>query len=265
MIFKRQGTENSRIDNSSNWIVNNNLTVSGALQSFQTSLLATSSSVMDAKLGTIIGVSIPQFLTRNETTLPSSFVSSSLTSLGRQTNPLNITNNIDCIGTFNLSVSGNKIISLSGTTLAVNPNSSVSVTGICYHNGPVSSNIYYSQNISGQPLFTTNITWIGSKSYIPLQVLQPIMSSTTQFEDPQPVLQLGRPAKSFDTYAGSMIFNICKYDNSVGSINRLDTNIDYCNSSGTAFYPTLMSIRGDGNIGIGITNPTANLDIEPYW
>ena len=51
----------------------NNLTISGILQSFQTSLLSTSSSVIDAKLGTIIGVSIPQFLTRNETVLPNTF------------------------------------------------------------------------------------------------------------------------------------------------------------------------------------------------
>ena len=61
MIFKRQGTENSRIDNSGNWIINNNLTISGTLQCFQTFLLATS-SVMDGRIGTIIGVSIPQFL-----------------------------------------------------------------------------------------------------------------------------------------------------------------------------------------------------------
>ena len=49
-----------------NSVVSGNLTISGTLQSFQTSLLATS-SVMDGKVGTIIGVSIPQFLTRNET------------------------------------------------------------------------------------------------------------------------------------------------------------------------------------------------------
>ena len=55
----------------------NNLTISGTLQSFQTSLLSTSSSVMDGKIGTIIGVSIPQALTRNETILPNTFTSSS--------------------------------------------------------------------------------------------------------------------------------------------------------------------------------------------
>ena len=63
-------------------IINNNLTISGTLQSPMTSLLSVSSNIIDGKVGTIIGVSIPQFLTRNETTLPSSFINSSLTSLG---------------------------------------------------------------------------------------------------------------------------------------------------------------------------------------
>ena len=40
---------------------------------------------MYGKIGTIIGVSIPQILTRNETTLPSTFINSSLTSLGTLT------------------------------------------------------------------------------------------------------------------------------------------------------------------------------------
>ena len=39
----------------------NNLTISGALQSFQTSLLATSSSVMDGKIGTIIAFQFHNF------------------------------------------------------------------------------------------------------------------------------------------------------------------------------------------------------------
>ena len=54
-------------------IINNNLTISGTLQSPMTSLLSVSSNIIDGKVGTIIGVSIPQFLTRNETILPSSF------------------------------------------------------------------------------------------------------------------------------------------------------------------------------------------------
>ena len=54
-------------------IINNNLTISGTLQSPMTSLLTVSSNTIDGKVGTIIGVSIPQFLTRNETTLPNNF------------------------------------------------------------------------------------------------------------------------------------------------------------------------------------------------
>ena len=72
----------ANLDVNGTGLIRSNLTISGTLQSFQTSLLATSSSVIDGKVGTIIGVSIPQFITRNETTLPSSFTHSSLTSLG---------------------------------------------------------------------------------------------------------------------------------------------------------------------------------------
>ena len=66
---------NQKIDllGTTNFIFSNNLTISGILQSPKTDLLSVSSSVMDGKIGTIIGVSIPQALTRNETIVPSSF------------------------------------------------------------------------------------------------------------------------------------------------------------------------------------------------
>ena len=51
-----------------------NLTISSTLQAPVISLLGVSSSVMDGKVGTIIGVSISQFLTRNETIIPPSFL-----------------------------------------------------------------------------------------------------------------------------------------------------------------------------------------------
>ena len=62
------------MDNSTRLVsVYNNLTVSGTLQSPLTSLLSVSSGIIDGRVGTIIGVSIQQFLTRNETILPSTF------------------------------------------------------------------------------------------------------------------------------------------------------------------------------------------------
>ena len=67
--------------------MNNNLTISGTLQSPLTSLLSVSSNIIDGKVGTIIGVSIPNidarmnsivelrenYLTRNELILPCTF------------------------------------------------------------------------------------------------------------------------------------------------------------------------------------------------
>ena len=64
LIRDNTGNAVLEMDNSTRLVnVYNNLTVSGTLQSFQTSLLATS-SVMDGKIGTIIGVSIPQFFNK---------------------------------------------------------------------------------------------------------------------------------------------------------------------------------------------------------
>ena len=115
----------------------NNLTVSGTLQSFQTSLLATShtnlqtqvnnlnnatlgtsinnhttsinnlnvsSSVLDGKIGTIIGISIPQSLTRNKTALPSTFRNSNINNLG--TSAYTGLGNIDTSSNYNFYVGG---------------------------------------------------------------------------------------------------------------------------------------------------------------
>ena len=71
-----------------NTINNGNLTISGTLQSPMTSLLS---------------VSVVNSLTRNETTLPSNFINSSLISVGTLTS-LNITGNT--INNGNLTISG---------------------------------------------------------------------------------------------------------------------------------------------------------------
>ena len=71
-----------------NTINNGNLTISGTLQSPITSLLS---------------VSVVNSLTRNETTLPSNFINSSLISVGTLTS-LNITGNT--INNGNLTISG---------------------------------------------------------------------------------------------------------------------------------------------------------------
>ena len=88
-----------KFDTSGNFIVNNNLTVSGTFQSFQTSLLGTSSSVIDGKLNTFIGTSAVNYISRNENVLPSTFTSSSLNSLGTLSS-LGITGNLTVSGIF---------------------------------------------------------------------------------------------------------------------------------------------------------------------
>ena len=57
--------------------------MSGTLQSPLASLLGVSSGVIDGRVGTIIGVSIPQFFTRNETRLPNTFINIGITAQNR--------------------------------------------------------------------------------------------------------------------------------------------------------------------------------------
>ena len=68
-----------------------NLTISGTLQSPLTSLIGVSISTIDARTISTIGVSGSQYLTRNETILPSTFTGSSLTGFGSISN-LNFSN-----------------------------------------------------------------------------------------------------------------------------------------------------------------------------
>jgi len=76
--------------------------------------ISISCAVFDSKLGFQLGISNPQFLTRNETTLPNTFTSSSLTSLGT-IGTLNIGGNESVSG--NLNVSG--LLTTTGNSLFV--------------------------------------------------------------------------------------------------------------------------------------------------
>ena len=109
ILFQNSSSSNiATFTNSQTSILNNqvnssNLTISGTLQSPLTSLLGVSIGVIDLYKGTMLSTSMPQYLTRNETILPSSFVSSSLTSLGTISNLTatngTITNNLTISGT----------------------------------------------------------------------------------------------------------------------------------------------------------------------
>ena len=100
-----------------NQVNSGNLTISGILQSPLTSLIGVSVGVIDLYKGTMLSTSMPQYLTRNETTLPSSFISSSLTSLGTLSS---------------LVVSGN--LTVSGYVSTVNTNDNVAFGGLSNSN-----------------------------------------------------------------------------------------------------------------------------------
>ena len=100
----------------------NNTTLGVSINNHTTSInnLGSTASIIDGKVGTIIGVSIPQFLTRNETTLPSTFRSSNLNTLG--TSGSFASGAIDTNGVYDLYIGGIKGNPHTDTNLVIAAN-----------------------------------------------------------------------------------------------------------------------------------------------
>ena len=57
--------------------------------------------MVDGKIGTLVGVSLPNYLVKTDITLPSTFTNSSLTSLGNLNNLVSVSGNFTNIGGYN--------------------------------------------------------------------------------------------------------------------------------------------------------------------
>ncbi len=195
-FYTNGGTQTMRL-NAGNQINSNNLTISGTLQSPLTSLLTVSSNIIDGKVGTIIGVSIPNidarmnsivsttginYLTRNELILPSSFVSSSLTSLGTLTG-LAISGNIGITGQFNVYDNNNNSIWMYpfqgdghiNTTNRLRLYSNNGVIGAVLNSGTLTLN---NLSITGTQTNSGNLTISGTLQS-PMTSLLTVSSNTT--------------------------------------------------------------------------------------
>lgn len=88
-------------------------------------------------------------------------------------------------------------------------------------------------------------------------------TATAVLNDPKPILLLARQGTGGQAYGAAAEFNLSRYENSgtgsVGSRTRLDIKLahDQFMSANT----TVMTMRSDGNVGIGTTSPVGKLSV----
>ena len=100
----------------------------------------------------------------------------------------------------------------------------------------------------------------------PMTITHPTITGATAstLNDPKPILHLCRDGTVNTNYAERATFNLCRYEHpsvapTTGSRTRLDIGLTH-----TTFDDEIcvMSLRSDGNVGIGKTNPNCRLYIS---
>ena len=95
-------------------------------------------------------------------------------------------------------------------------------------------------------------------SLSPMIITNTTPTSTSVINDPRPVLHLCRDGTGGQAFAARATFNLCRYENS-GANSRTRLDISLAND---AFNDVnLFSIRSDGRVGIGTTDPGHLLDL----
>ena len=97
-----------------------------------------------------------------------------------------------------------------------------------------------------------------------LSVWHPTAVSTTALNDPVSVLYLGRQGTNTQSWGTGASFAICRWENSsTFSRARMDIRLSHGNwQTGDSDLTTVMSLRSDGNIGIGTTSPSERLHVQ---
>ena len=92
----------------------------------------------------------------------------------------------------------------------------------------------------------------------PLTLTHPTPTSTTAIDDPKAVLHLTRDGTQGTNYGSKASFKMSRYENSgTASRSRLDVTL----TDGTYAESNVMSLRADGRVGVGTTNPGYTLDV----
>ena len=93
----------------------------------------------------------------------------------------------------------------------------------------------------------------------PLTLTHSTPTSTTAIDDPKAVLHLTRDGTSGESYGAKASFKMSRYENSgTASRSRLDVTL----ADGTYADTHVMSLRGDGKVGINTTTPGYGLDVH---
>ena len=95
-------------------------------------------------------------------------------------------------------------------------------------------------------------------SLAPMTVTNRTVTSTTTLNDPKDVLNLAREGTDNEAFGARATFKLSRYENNgVDSRTRLDLNLAH----GSYDDQNIMTMRSDGNVGIGKTNPGTALDV----
>jgi hypothetical protein len=95
-------------------------------------------------------------------------------------------------------------------------------------------------------------------SEAPLTITNPTATSTTILNDPKSVLHLCRQGTNAQAFGAKASLKLCRWENNaVNSRSRLDITLSHASYDDV----NVMSMRSDGNVGIGTTNPITKLDV----
>jgi len=95
-------------------------------------------------------------------------------------------------------------------------------------------------------------------SLAPMTVTNPTATSSLTLNDPKDVLNLAREGTHSEAHGARATFKLSRYENSgTASRTRLDLNLAH----GSYDDQNIMTMRSDGNVGIGKTNPGSALDV----
>lgn len=96
-------------------------------------------------------------------------------------------------------------------------------------------------------------------SLSPVTITNTNPTSTLVLNDPKPVLHLCREGTGSQAYASKATFNLCRYENvGVNSRTRLDLTLTHSQYDEI----NVLSIKSDGGVGIGTTNPITKCHIR---
>ena len=100
--------------------------------------------------------------------------------------------------------------------------------------------------------------WTYDHSTSPLTITNQTTTGTT-LNDPQPILNLCRQGLNNVSFGARATFKLCRYENS-GFNSRTKMDIALAHNS-YEVETNVMSLRSDGNVGIGVLNPTQILQV----